>query len=178
MYSQMSATDNQSFSMSTVMRCMPPFYSTPGLSSSPVKNLPSPSRRNAIEPHPITTMDRVHRTARPTHRRFGDFALLLGMSHTCLMTDQYYQEDSNATTVLVLGIVAIVVCGILGPFAWVMGNNEIAGIDAGRRDPKNRGTAQAGRILGIIATVLMIVAVVVLLVFVLFLVFVGISETT
>ena len=61
------------------------------------------------------------------------------------MTDQYYQEDSQATTILVLGILSLVVCQILGPIAWVMGNNELAGIDAGRRPPQNRGTAQAGR---------------------------------
>ena len=75
------------------------------------------------------------------------------------MTDQYYQEDSQATTILVLGILSLVVCQILGPIAWVMGNNELTGIDAGRRPPQNRGTAQAGRILGIIATVLMIIGV-------------------
>ncbi len=36
-----------------------------------------------------------------------------------------------------------------------MGNNELAAIDAGRRAPENRGTANAGRILGIIGTVLL-----------------------
>jgi hypothetical protein len=81
------------------------------------------------------------------------------------MTDQYYQEDSQATTVLVLGILSLVVCQILGPIAWVMGNNELAGIDAGRRPPQNRGTAQAGRILGIISTVLMIIGVAFLFIF-------------
>lgn len=81
------------------------------------------------------------------------------------MTDQYYPEDSQATTILVLGILSLVVCQILGPIAWVMGNTEIAGIDAGRRPPQNRGTAQAGRILGIISTVLMIIGVVFLFVF-------------
>ena len=81
------------------------------------------------------------------------------------MTDQYYQEDSQATTILVLGILSLVVCQILGPIAWVMGNNELAGIDAGRRPPQNRGTAQAGRILGIISTVLMIIGVVFLFLF-------------
>ena len=81
------------------------------------------------------------------------------------MTDQYYQEDSQATTVLVLGILSLVVCQILGPITWVMGNNELAGIDAGRRPPQNRGTAQAGRILGIISTVLMIIGVVFLFLF-------------
>ncbi|MEN8234136.1 MAG: DUF4190 domain-containing protein [Actinomycetota bacterium] len=76
------------------------------------------------------------------------------------MTDQYYQEDSQATTVLVLGILGLVMCQVLGPFAWVMGNREIEAIEAGRRPAQNRGTAQAGRILGIIATVLMIIGIV------------------
>jgi hypothetical protein len=71
------------------------------------------------------------------------------------MTDQYYQEDSQATTVLVLGILSLVLCQVLGPFAWVMGNKELAAIDAGERPPQNRGTAQAGRVLGIIGTVLL-----------------------
>lgn len=66
-----------------------------------------------------------------------------------------YPESSQATTVLVLGIIGIVLCQILGPIAWVMGNNELAAIDAGRRAPENRGTANAGRILGIIGTVLL-----------------------
>jgi uncharacterized membrane protein YjgN (DUF898 family) len=90
------------------------------------------------------------------------------------MTDQYYQEDSQATTILVLGILGLVLCQVLGPFAWVMGNKEIAGIDAGRRAPENRGSAQAGRILGIISTVLMIIGVVLLL----FLLVVGVFAAT
>jgi hypothetical protein len=75
------------------------------------------------------------------------------------MTDQYYQEDSQATTILVLGILGLVLCQVLGPFAWVMGNKELAAIDAGTRAPENRGTAQAGKVLGIIATVLMVIGV-------------------
>jgi hypothetical protein len=70
-----------------------------------------------------------------------------------------YPEASQATTVLVLGIIAIVLCQFLGPVAWVMGNNELAAIDAGRRAPENRGTANAGRILGIISTVLLAIGV-------------------
>jgi len=73
-----------------------------------------------------------------------------------------YPEASQATTVLVLGILGIVICGILAPFAWVMGNKELEAIDAGRRAPENRGTANAGRILGIIGSVLLIVGLVVL----------------
>lgn len=66
-----------------------------------------------------------------------------------------YPEASQATTILVLGILGLVLCQVLGPFAWVMGNNEIAAIDAGRRPPEQRSTANAGRILGIIGTVLL-----------------------
>ena len=66
-----------------------------------------------------------------------------------------YPESSQATTVLVLGILGIVICGVLAPFAWSMGNKELAAIDAGRRPPDQRSTANAGRILGIIGTVLL-----------------------
>ncbi len=66
-----------------------------------------------------------------------------------------YPEASQATTILVLGIIGVVLCQFLGPVAWIMGNNELQAIDAGRRAPENRGTANAGRILGIISTVLL-----------------------
>lgn len=75
------------------------------------------------------------------------------------MTDQpfpgdpgRYPEASQATTALVLGILGIVVCGILAPFAWSIGAKELAAIDSGLRPPENRGTANAGRILGIVGT--------------------------
>ena len=74
-----------------------------------------------------------------------------------------YPEASQATTVLVLGIIGIVLCQLLGPVAWVMGNNELQAIDAGRRAPENRGTANAGRILGIISTVLLAIGLLLLI---------------
>ncbi|NNF53545.1 MAG: hypothetical protein HKN03_03780 [Acidimicrobiales bacterium] len=67
-----------------------------------------------------------------------------------------FAEGSQATTALVVGILSFVCCGLLGPVAWYVGQQEINGIDAGRRDPSNRGTANAGRIIGIIATVLLV----------------------
>jgi hypothetical protein len=70
-----------------------------------------------------------------------------------------YPEASQATTILVLGILGVIVCQFLAPVAWVMGNNELQAIDAGRRSPENRGTANAGRILGIVGTVLMALAI-------------------
>jgi hypothetical protein len=74
-----------------------------------------------------------------------------------------YPEQSQATTILVLGILGIVICQFLGPFAWVMGNKELEAIDAGRRPPENRGTANAGRILGIIGTVFLVLGVIALI---------------
>ncbi len=71
-----------------------------------------------------------------------------------------YPEQSQATTILVLGILGLVCCAPLGIAAWVMGNRELQAIDAGMRNPENRGTANAGRIIGIIATVLLILFVV------------------
>jgi hypothetical protein len=77
-----------------------------------------------------------------------------------------YPESSQATTVLVLGIIGIVACQLLGPVAWVMGNNEMEAIDAGRRPPENRGTANAGRILGIVSTVLLAIGIIFLILFI------------
>ncbi|HJS71468.1 MAG TPA: DUF4190 domain-containing protein [Acidimicrobiia bacterium] len=69
-----------------------------------------------------------------------------------------YPEPSQATTVLVLGILAVLF-QILGPVAWIMGNKELAAIDAGRRSPENRGSAKVGKVIGIIMTVVLVLTV-------------------
>jgi hypothetical protein len=74
-----------------------------------------------------------------------------------------YPEQSQATTILVLGILGLVCCAPLGIAAWVMGNKELEAIDAGLRNPENRGTANAGRIIGIVATALLGVGLILLL---------------
>jgi hypothetical protein len=69
------------------------------------------------------------------------------------------REHPQGTTILVLGILSLVVCGILGPFAWSMGNNALKEMDA---QPgvmwTNRGNVTAGRICGMIASIILIVA--------------------
>ncbi len=77
-------------------------------------------------------------------------------------------DHPQSTTVLVLGIVSLVVCSILGPFAWMMGNRVVREIDASRGQMGGRSSANAGRICGIIASVLLGLG---LLAFVLFFVF-------
>ncbi|MCW5933090.1 MAG: DUF4190 domain-containing protein [Fimbriimonadia bacterium] len=61
-------------------------------------------------------------------------------------------SSSNATTILVLGIVGLVTgCFPLGIAAWIMGNNSLAAIDRGEGDPSQRGTINAGRICGMVS---------------------------
>jgi hypothetical protein len=67
-------------------------------------------------------------------------------------------SSSQATISLVLGIVGIVCCGLAAPFAWWMGQKEIAAIDAGASSEAGRGLATAGKILGIIGTILLVLA--------------------
>lgn len=68
--------------------------------------------------------------------------------------EQRYQH-SSATTVLVLGILSLVVCSVLGPFAWHQGNQELQRIQAGLVDPSSHGMVTAGRVCGIVGTVLL-----------------------
>ncbi|NUR90210.1 MAG: DUF4190 domain-containing protein [Nonomuraea sp.] len=67
------------------------------------------------------------------------------------------QSHPNGTTILVLGILSLVVCGIIGPFAWSMGNRALKEIDESGYPYDNRGSVQAGRVCGMIATILLII---------------------
>ena len=69
----------------------------------------------------------------------------------------YYPPPKHpqATTVLVLGILGLVLCQVLGPFAWVMGNKAQKEIQAHPGAYSGDGEINAGRILGIISTALL-----------------------
>ena len=64
------------------------------------------------------------------------------------------QPYAQATTVLVLGILGLVVCFICGIFAITMGNKGLKEIDANPAAYNNRQTVVIGRVLGIISVVL------------------------
>lgn len=74
-----------------------------------------------------------------------------------------YSLPPRGTTILTLGILSLVICGILGPIAWAMGTEELRRIDAGETEPSQRGSVTAGRVCGIIATVFLIISVVMVL---------------
>jgi hypothetical protein len=63
--------------------------------------------------------------------------------------------------VLALGILGIVCCFICGIIAWVMGNNDMREMDAGRMDPSGRGLTQAGKICGIVSIILQIMGIII-----------------
>jgi hypothetical protein len=70
-------------------------------------------------------------------------------------------KPHRATLILVLGILSIVVCGPLGIAAWIMGNADLKEMDAGTMDASGRGNTNAGRICGIIGTILFAIGIIV-----------------
>src|SRR5262245_41841356 len=70
-----------------------------------------------------------------------------------------YRRDAQphrGAMILTFGILSLVICGFLGPVAWIMGNNDLREIRAGRMDREGEGLTQAGRICGMIATIFMV----------------------
>ena len=72
----------------------------------------------------------------------------------------------SANTAMVLGIIAlagIAMCGgitlVLSPFAWGIGSRAVREIDASQGTYGGRGAAQAGKIMGIVGTILLILGV-------------------
>lgn len=77
-------------------------------------------------------------------------------------------EHPSATTALVLGIVGLVgiaFCGgltlVLSPFAWAIGRRSVREIDAAPGRYSGREKANAGRIMGLIGTILLVIGVLV-----------------
>ena len=70
-------------------------------------------------------------------------------------------KPHRGTLILVLGILGLIVCGPLGIAAWVMGSGDLKQMDAGAMDTSGRGNTQAGKICGIIGTILMVIGIIV-----------------
>ena len=82
-------------------------------------------------------------------------------------------KPHRGTLILVLGILGLLVCQPCGIAAWVMGNNDLREIDAGQMDPSGRSNTNAGRICGMIATILMILGILAVIGFFVFAAVVG-----
>jgi hypothetical protein len=87
-------------------------------------------------------------------------------------------QHPQATTSLVLGILGVVLCQVLGPFAWAMGSKAVREIDASQGALDGRGLAVAGKVLGIVATAILALALLAIAFFVVMAVVVGTSVDT
>lgn len=73
-------------------------------------------------------------------------------------------KSANGVLILVLGILGLIGFGCLtGLPAWIMGNSALKEIDSGMADPSERGLVVAGKILGIISTLLALIGLVIAL---------------
>lgn len=68
-----------------------------------------------------------------------------------------YELAHRGGLILALGIIGLVACGPVGIAAWIMGNNDLKAMEAGQMDPEGRQLTQVGKILGMVATILIIV---------------------
>jgi hypothetical protein len=67
--------------------------------------------------------------------------------------------------ILAFGIIGLVICLPFGIAAWVMGNNDLSEIAAGRMDPTGEGLTRSGKVIGIIACCLALLGICVNVVF-------------
>jgi hypothetical protein len=64
-----------------------------------------------------------------------------------------YLQPHRGGMILTMGILSLFIMHIiLGPLAWVMGNNDLREMRAGRMDPEGESQTSTGRLLGIIGT--------------------------
>lgn len=77
-------------------------------------------------------------------------------------------DHPQATMVLVLGIIGIVMVQLCAPFAWYFGNKAKREIDANPGMYKDGGMLTVGRVLGIIGTVLLILTTIFLILYFVF----------
>jgi tetratricopeptide (TPR) repeat protein len=69
------------------------------------------------------------------------------------MTPGYsYQKPHRGAVVLALALCGVFVCPIFAVVAWVLGNQDLADMNTGVMDESGRGLTQAGRIIGMVLT--------------------------
>lgn len=73
-------------------------------------------------------------------------------------------DHPQATTILILGILGLVVCQLCSPFAWVMGARAKREIDASGGRIGGRGAVVAGYVMGIVGSAILALSVLVVVV--------------
>ncbi|HJN09820.1 MAG TPA: DUF4190 domain-containing protein [Pirellulaceae bacterium] len=129
-------------------------------------------RDGSVQWMPATTVYPVlaKAAARATHANpFADGAAANANPYSAptsgnpVIRPRQYQPHRGGM-LLALGVLGIACCGFLAPIAWVMGHADLKQIREGRMDPSGRGLTQAGMVLGIIGTLLMVLPFVLMLI--------------
>ena len=69
--------------------------------------------------------------------------------------DRRRLEPHRGTAILVMGILGIFVMPIIfGPIAWIWANEDLEKMRRGKMDPEGKGNTEAGKVMGIISTLL------------------------
>lgn len=68
-------------------------------------------------------------------------------------------EPHRGVMILVFGILGLMMCGVFGIVAWLMGKKDLEAIRLGRMDKEGKSLTQVGYILGIVGTILFIIQV-------------------
>lgn len=77
-------------------------------------------------------------------------------------------EPARGGLILALGILGFIFCPLCGLAAWVMGNTDLQKINQGMMDPNGRSLTEAGKVCGIVSSLLMGLGLAVFLVFFVF----------
>ena len=67
--------------------------------------------------------------------------------------------------ILAFGILGLLVCQLFGVAAWVMADKDLREMDRGYMDPSGRDLTKTGRILGMVATGLMVTSLILVIFF-------------
>jgi DNA-directed RNA polymerase subunit RPC12/RpoP len=89
-------------------------------------------------------------------RHCGEY---LGRSPGARHRDASHLAPHRGGMILAFGILSWAVCPVFGIIAWVMGNTDLAEMDAGRMDPEGRSMTQAGKIIGMVFCIAAIAAI-------------------
>jgi hypothetical protein len=80
------------------------------------------------------------------------------------------KEPHRGVLILVLGILGLMVCGIVGIFAWMMGKRDLELIRTGQMDKEGEALTKVGYILGIVGTILFLIWLAIFVLYILFIV--------
>jgi len=76
-------------------------------------------------------------------------------------------KPHRGSVILAFGILGLLVCQLFGLAAWIMADSDLQQMNRGYMDPSGRDLTKTGRILGMVATGLMVVSLIIVALFML-----------